>query len=110
MIDIQWKAHRDGPGRGLLTDSGDIYIWPEDEQTHEAKMNNLGLYWDNVTCFYIGLDWDYKRERWVPPGYLSLYELSDEQGEEVLAAMPSIEPPRRWKGKRTAPERVKVLT
>lgn len=104
-VDIQWKAHRDGDGRGLLTDSGDIYVWPEDEQTHMSRCHDLGFSPDEVTCFYIGVEMHPRKAKFMPPGHLNLYELDDEQDAAVLEAMPTLNPPPRWNGERVAPKR-----
>lgn len=105
-VDIQWKAHRDGDGRGILTTTGDIYVWPEEEMTHSCKARELGLDFEDLRCFYIGVKMHPTKMRYLPPGYLNLYELDDEQGAQVLAAIPTLDPPPRWNGSRVAPSRV----
>lgn len=96
---IQWKAHKDGPARGVLVlATEDIHIWPEDEMTHGCYLRErLDLDYGDVACFYIGLDYHSTKARWVASSArLEMYELNNTQARLILARMPNILPPTRW--------------
>ena len=94
VIDIQWKGHRDGYARGVLTEAGDIYVWPEFEQTHGSRLRDLNLTYEQVWCFSISAQ--AKGERFAGPYRLEMYELDERGAKAVLAAIPNIDPPMLW--------------